>query len=52
MLGEYVILSGAGGSLLSTAGEMFTTLTNFLKTPEGWACLAVVPILFYLFKRL
>ena len=50
MMGEYITLTG-GGDLLSTLGQFSNTLINFLQTPGGWFFMAMIVVLFYVFKR-
>ena len=51
MMGEYGALLGGGDDLAISLKQFLTTLMNFFQTPAGWALIAVVIILFFVFKR-
>ena len=51
MLGEYGALLGGADGLAISLKQFLTTLINFLQTPAGWAFIAVVLIVFFVFKR-
>ena len=50
MMGEYGGLT-SGNDFAISLKQFLTTLMNFFQTPEGWAFIAVVIILFFVFKR-
>ena len=50
MMGEYGGLT-SGNDFAISLKQFLTTLMNFFQTPGGWAFIAVVIILFFVFKR-
>ena len=48
---EYVSLIGGTADLSTSLQQFLSKLMDFLQTPEGWALMAIIAVLFFVFKR-